>query len=292
MTSNLLLKLSRQLYDNPSDRQSFIDAILQPAPLNSAILWTKDYQPKPFPCLEPFPWQPDFTDRLSSDIRPGKHPLHDQGFYYCLDLSSVFAASVLLAVPKPVETVIDLCAAPGGKSIFAWRVFQPSKLYANEVIGKRSAALIANLKRCGITNWEVCQLDVKVFAQNYVNQGDVVIVDAPCSGQSLLVKKEKNEGCFHPVMIKHNAQRQRRILANAAPIVKTGGYLAYMTCTYSPEENEETLTWLLQKFPAFVPISVPTLAAHQSHLTDIPCYRLMPQTQIGAGAFTALLQKN
>lgn len=291
MVSSLLLKLSRQIYDNQTDRESFIHYLLNPPALTPGILWCQDYEPKPFPTLEPLPWQPYFTDRLLPEVRPGKHELHDQGFYYCLDLSSIFAATVLLSIPQKIKTVFDLCAAPGGKSIFAWRVFQPEILYANEVIGKRSGALIANLKRCRVHNWQVLRSDVVVLAQVYSQQGDVVIVDAPCSGQSLIAKKETNEGCFHPLVISRNAQRQRRILANATTIVKPGGYLVYMTCTYSPAENEENLHWLLKKFPYFSPVVIESLLAYQSHLTDIPCYRLMPQSQTGAGAFSVLLKR-
>ncbi|MCA1903628.1 MAG: RsmB/NOP family class I SAM-dependent RNA methyltransferase [Cyanobacteria bacterium KgW148] len=291
MVSNLLLKLSRQLYTDDNDREQFIQSLLEPVPIHPAIVWCQDYQPKPFPCLEPLPWQPSFTDRLELHSRPGKHELHDQGYYYCLDSSSIFAATVLLGIATPIKTIFDLCASPGGKSIFAWRTFHPEMLYANEVIGKRSAALLANFKRCKINNWEVLRSDVAVLAQQYSGQGDLVIVDAPCSGQSLLAKNTKNDGCFHPTLINRNAQRQRRILAHAATIVSPGGYLAYMTCTYAPAENEDNVNWFLKKFSNFRAIGVNCLQDYQSHLTDIPCYRLMPQSKIGAGCFTVLLQK-
>ncbi len=119
---------------------------------------------------------------------------------------------------------------------------------------------------------------------------DVVVVDAPCTGQSLLAKGETAPGCFHPVQINKNANRQRRILANAAQAVAPEGYLAYMTCAYSPEENEDTIAWLLARFPQFQPVIVPALHLFQSHLTDLPCYRMMPQDGLGAGAFTCLLR--
>jgi 16S rRNA C967 or C1407 C5-methylase (RsmB/RsmF family) len=118
----------------------------------------------------------------------------------------------------------------------------------------------------------------------------VVIVDAPCSGQSLLAKGAKAPGCFHPVTINKNANRQKRILANAAQLVAPQGYLAYMTCTYSVEENEQVIEWLLERFPRLRPVVIPHLATHQSSLSSLPCYRLWPQTGLGAGAFTILLQ--
>jgi 16S rRNA C967 or C1407 C5-methylase (RsmB/RsmF family) len=87
-----------------------------------------------------------------------------------------------------------------------------------------------------------------------------------------------------------NANRQRRILANAVQLVAPGGYLAYITCTYSVKENENNVRWLLGKHPRFQPLEVTELRAFQSHLADIPCYRLWPQGGIGAGGFSAVLR--
>jgi 16S rRNA C967 or C1407 C5-methylase (RsmB/RsmF family) len=83
------------------------------------------------------------------------------------------------------------------------------------------------------------------------------------------------EGCFHKVTMNRNANRQKRILANAAAIVQPGGYLLYSTCTYAPAENEQVCTWFLKKFPQFEPIAVEPLQAFQSHLTPLPCYRFV-----------------
>ena len=121
---------------------------------------------------------------------------------------------------------------------------------------------------------------------------DLVLVDAPCSGQSLLAKGQKVPGCFHPVTLQRNASRQKRILAAAATLVRPGGHLAYMTCTYAPEENEQVGRWFQKKFPDFQPQRVPPLAAYQSPLCDWPCYRLWPQLGLGAGAFTSLWQRS
>lgn len=290
--SKLLLKLSRQLFEAADSQQAFVNALTDPTPALSSLLWT---QPRPtdvpFAIAPPLPWQPTFVDRLADpDIRPGQHPLHEAGAFYCLDFSSVFAASVLLAIPQPDSPILDLCAAPGGKSLFAWIALRPQQMLCNEVIGKRVGMLLSNLKRCGAQGSIVLNLDTQILAQEIPHAAPVVIVDAPCSGQSLLAKGSKAPGCFHPVSINKNANRQKRILANAAQLVAGEGYLAYMTCTYSPEENEKVCEWLLEKFPTFQPVSVPHLAAYQSHLVDWPCYRLWPQLGLGAGAFTALLR--
>ncbi|MDX2216618.1 MAG: RsmB/NOP family class I SAM-dependent RNA methyltransferase [Oculatellaceae cyanobacterium bins.114] len=297
--SNLLLKSSQRLFTDAKTQAQFVDALIHPKPFHPCILWC---HPKPenlpFETELPLSWQPDFIDRLAIATKPGQHPLHQAGYYYCLDFSSVFAASSLLAIAKPVQVIVDVCASPGGKSLFAWRALQPQLLMSNEVIGKRIGALLSNLKRCRsadqatsqATHQVITSLDSKILAQEIPQTADLVIVDAPCTGQSLLAKNEKNPGCFHPVTIKKNANRQKRILANSAQLVGSQGYLAYMTCAYSPEENEQVSEWFLKHFSHFSPVSIPHLDPHQSHLTKLPCYRMFPQERLGAGAFTILFQ--
>lgn len=287
----LLQKFTQKLFDQESQGQQFIEALTQPQPFHPCILWMQPRpDPLPFAVEPPLPWQPDWVDRLSLGEKPGQHPLHHQGAFYCLDFSSVFAASVLLTLDQPVHTLLDVCAAPGGKSLFAWRTLQPELLISNEVIGKRLGALLSNLKRCHIYPATVCNLDSTILAAELPQSADVVLVDAPCTGQSLLAKGEANPGCFHPVNINKNSNRQKRILANSAQTVAPQGFLAYMTCAYSFEENEQVCTWFLERFPQFRAVAVPHLAAYQSHLTDLPCYRMFPQDRLGAGAFTVLFQ--
>ena len=153
-----------------------------------------------------------------------------------------------------------------------------------------TGALISNLKRCRIYPAIVLWLDSEMLAKEIPQTAQAVLVDAPCTGQSLLAKGGKAPGCFHPVTINSNAKRQKRILANSAQLVAPNGYLAYMTCAYSPEENEQVAAWFLERFPHFQALKVPHLSLHQSHLTDLPCYRMFPQQRLGAGAFTILFQ--
>jgi len=289
--SKLLQKLARRLFAAASEQNQFIAALTQPQPQPSAVLWSRPRPLQlPWSVLPPLPWQPAWVDRLEPGSQPGQHPLHDTGHIYCLDVSSVFAASVVAAIAEPLATVLDLCAAPGGKSLYAWLALQPQQLFCNEVIRKRGRILIANLKRCGAKDALVFNLDPEAFAQHLPQTMDLVLVDAPCSGQSLLAKGGKALGCFHPVTVNKNANRQKRILANAAQTVAPGGYLAYMTCTYSPEENEQVCHWLQQRFPQFQPLPVPHLQPYQSPLSEQPCYRLWPQSGLGTGAFTALFR--
>ncbi|MBD2461704.1 RsmB/NOP family class I SAM-dependent RNA methyltransferase [Oscillatoria sp. FACHB-1407] len=296
--SNLLIKSSHRLFADTTAQAQFVEALTHPQPFHPSILWCRA-KPDDFPFTTepPLPWQPEFVDRLAIATKPGQHPLHQAGYYYCLDFSSVFAASVLLAIAQPTPVIVDMCASPGGKSLFAWRALQPQRLISNEVIGKRIGALLSNLKRCQNADWSesptqqiISNIDSKILAEEIPQSADLVIVDAPCTGQSLLAKNEKNPGCFHPVTIKKNANRQKRILANSAQLVAPRGYLAYMTCAYSPEENEQVSEWFLKHFSHFAPIPIAHLSPYQSHLTDLPCYRMFPQDKLGAGAFTILFQ--
>jgi 16S rRNA C967 or C1407 C5-methylase (RsmB/RsmF family) len=288
--SQLLIKLSQKLFNDALDQDAFVQALTNPQLYPSCILWLKPRPDEmPFAVELALPWQPEFVDRLAIGSAPGTHPLHEAGHYYCLDFSSVFAASVLMTLPQNPRVAIDVCAAPGGKSIFAWRSLQPEQLICNETIGKRVGMLIGNLKRCGVNPAIALSTDPSHLALRLPQTADVVVVDAPCSGQSLLAKGGKAEGCFHPVTIRQNAQRQKRILANAAQLVAPGGYLVYTTCTFAPEENEQVGQWLLRKFPQFEPRPIDHLAAYQSHLTDLPCYRMWPQAGLGAGAFAMVL---
>lgn len=291
--SNTLKKLATRLFADQATQDAFIDALLKPAVYSPALVWLKNRPAEmPFSVDPPFDWQPDFVDRVAANQRPGQHPLHQQGYYYCLDYSSVFAASCLCATEREQQLVIDVCASPGGKSVFAWRLLRPEFLLANEVIKKRTAALISNLKRCEIHPTAVVTMDSSRLAAACPESASLVVVDAPCSGQSLIARGKKSPGCFHPATINMNANRQRRILANAVGLVASGGYLAYITCTYSLKENENNVRWLLKKHPQFQPITVPELHVFQSHLADIPCYRLWPQDGIGAGGFAAIVQNH
>jgi 16S rRNA C967 or C1407 C5-methylase (RsmB/RsmF family) len=284
-------KLAQDLFPDTCGRDAFLSALANPQPYRPALVWVTDRpEPSPFEVEPAYAWQPCFVDALAAGQRPGQHPLHDAGCFYCLDSSSVFAACAMSVTPDRPPLVVDVCASPGGKSVFVWRALLPELLVCNEVIGKRTAALIANLLRCRIRPAAVVSRDVSHLADAAPGAASLVVVDAPCSGQSLIARGKPSPGCFHPATINMNANRQRRILANATRLVAPGGYMAYMTCTYARKENENNVLWLLKAFPDFHPQAVADLAGFQSHLTDVPCYRLWPQDGIGAGAFVALLQ--
>lgn len=285
MPNKYARKLAQKLAPDPD---AFLEALEAGTSTRPSVLWLRDSDPSPFTPLPAAPWQPGFVEAVAPTERPGRHPLHDDGAYYCLDLSSVFEASALCGLPTG-GLVVDVCAAPGGKTIFAHRALAPERLIANEVIGKRLGALTGNLRRCGVPA-QTRNADPSVLAQEFAGLAQVVLVDAPCSGQSLLARGQDNPGAFHPVNVNACANRQKRILAESVGLLAPGGSLLYSTCTYAREENEDVLTWLLERFPALVAQELPQHRAHRSPHAPFPCYRLWPQEGFGAGGFVALLQ--
>ncbi len=284
--------------DDVSWQEAFTQAVMAANSSKPAAIWCKPKEaasnlPENLPALA---WQPDWVEVFKdTDTSIGKHTLHESGHLYSLDFSSVVSASSLLTITEPIETILDMCAAPGGKALFAWRAFNPELLVCNEVIYKRHAMLHANLNRTGASEVaEVVQRDPDSLSKQYPNFADIVLVDAPCSGQSLLAKGDEAEGAFLDHVVAANMTRQRRILANAVKIVRPGGYLCYMTCTYAREENEKNVEWLLRRFPEFTAQIVPHLeeAGIRSWLLDEPCYRHSPQDGLGAGGFVALLRRS
>lgn len=290
--SKLMLKQAYALFDDEEERSAFIEALQRGDSREQAIIILEDRpEIRTFPRLAPTPWQPEFVERIAEDFRPGKHPSHEKGAYYCLDLSSVFCASAMLAIPGPIERALDLCAAPGGKAIFAWRAHRPEFLACNEAIRKRAGTLIANLERCKVTSSVVWSADPSVWARKFPECFDLLLVDAPCSGQSLIAKGDEAEGCWSEQMIDMCVGRQRRILGNGVKTLRPGGHLVYSTCTYAKQENEKVVAWLLEQFPDLEAVEVPHLAAFRSRFGEFPTYRLFPHQGIGAGGFVALIRR-
>lgn len=249
----------------------------------------KDYVP-PFACEDTacFPWLPDQVLLPAAGAHPTRHADYAAGCYYVLDLSSCWASSALSALPHAPQKSLDLCAAPGGKSLLLAARFPLVDHCANEVNPSRRGILRQNILLCGLPNTRI----TGIRPDRWVASGelfDLILVDAPCSGQSLLCKGLKNPGCLGASTVHGNAKRQRGILLAASHCLSPDGFLLYSTCTYDPEENERVIAYILRRVPGLSAVAVPLLAPFRSPLSHFPAYRLFPHHGAGVGSFCCLL---
>jgi 16S rRNA C967 or C1407 C5-methylase (RsmB/RsmF family)/NOL1/NOP2/fmu family ribosome biogenesis protein len=218
-------------------------------------------------------------------------PLFHAGAYYVQEASSMFLEEVLkqtVDVAKPLK-VLDLCAAPGGKSTLIQSIISAnSVLVSNEVIKARVNILSENMTKWGAPNVIVTNNDPKDI-QRLQNYFDVIVVDAPCSGSGLFRKDPSAIEEWSSNNVQLCAQRQQRILADVLPALKAGGILIYSTCSYSQEEDEDICKWLVDEF------KVETLKLKVDGSWGIVesegGYRFYPDRVKGEGFFIAAFKK-
>lgn len=194
--------------------------------------------------LRSIPWVKEGFYYGSED-RPGRHPYHEAGVYYIQEPSAM--AVVELLDPKPGDLVLDLCAAPGGKSShIASRLGGQGFLLSNEIHPVRVKILSQNIERMGIRNCVVSNESPEGLARGLTGFFDKIVVDAPCSGEGMFRKDEGARDEWSEEHVRRCAERQREILDQAASMLKPGGRLVYSTCTFAPEENEGTIKGFLE----------------------------------------------
>lgn len=196
-----------------------------------------DVQPTPF-AKESF-----YIDAALSGV--GNHPCHLSGMIYLQEPSATSAVSVL--DPQENDWVLDLCAAPGGKSTqIAARLNNTGFLLSNEIENSRANILLSNMERCGVSEMMVTNASPAALCEQVKGWFDKVLVDAPCSGEGMFKKNAKALEDWSIEHVQACQSRQLHILDSAYEALKQGGILVYSTCTYAPEENEE----VIQKFLA------------------------------------------
>lgn len=275
------------------DADDFFEALQTASPVSIRLNPTK----------LPLPESPFFADRILSEVDWCRHayyleqrpvftldPCLHGGAYYVQEASSMFLDLILQQIlsPDPVRA-LDLCAAPGGKStLLASALPAGSLLVANEVIRTRASILKENLVKWGADNVVITQNDPAHFS--YLrNCFDLILTDAPCSGEGMFRKDEKAVAEWSGRNLQLCSERQQRILKDIWPTLKPGGYLIYSTCTYNPEENEGILSWLLERYDAR---SIPV--AHFLGDSVVPTphgYQFYPHRIKGEGFFIGVIQK-
>lgn len=187
----------------------------------------------------------------SKEAQPGKHPLHEAGVYYIQEPSAM-AVVPLLGV-QPGEKILDLCAAPGGKSTqIAGYMQGQGLLISNEIHPARAKILSENVERMGVRNACVTNESPTRLSEKFPGYFDRILVDAPCSGEGMFRKNEEACGEWSPENVVLCADRQDQILDCAAHMLRPGGRLVYSTCTFAPAENEGSIYRFLKRHPEFM----------------------------------------
>lgn len=225
--------------------------------------------------LTPVPWCP--TGYYYEDpARPGRHPYHTAGLYYIQEPSAMSAAELL--APRPGETVLDLAAAPGGKTTHLASLMQgQGLLVSNEIHPERAKILAENVERLGISHALVTSATPGELSQRFPEVFDRIMLDAPCSGEGMFRKDPAAVREWSPAHVEMCAARQWDILQDAYLMLKPGGTMAYSTCTFNRQENEETIARFTAAYP---------------DMEWVTQKRLWPQSEKGEGHFVALLHKS
>ncbi|MDD3336196.1 MAG: RsmB/NOP family class I SAM-dependent RNA methyltransferase [Eubacteriales bacterium] len=240
--------------------------------------------------LSPIPWQQE-AYYLSLDSEAGALPLHEAGAYYLQEPSAMAPVTVLS--PQPGEIVLDLCAAPGGKSTqIADRLEGRGLLVCNEPVPSRAKILSRNLERMGVVNGLVVSAEPEKLAESWSEIFDAVLVDAPCSGEGMFRRHPETRGEWTEQAPIGCAARQLRILTAACRMLKPGGRLVYSTCTFNREENEQTIEALLhdRQDMSAIPFELPINQNRQLQAGSGTLH-LYPHEIKGEGHFVALLHK-
>ena len=269
-----------------SEYPAFLESLERPRAVALRFNPMKEERPMlPF-VGAPVPWEPEGF-YYDPETRPGLHVYHEAGVYYLQEASAM--APVALLDPKPGERVCDLCAAPGGKTTqIAGRMLGQGFLVCNEINPKRAKILSRNIERMGVANALVTNEHPEMLASRFPGFFDRVLVDAPCSGEGMFRKEEAAVTDWSQETVQMCARRQREILDSAARLVRPGGRLVYSTCTFAPEEDEETVAAFLEAHPEFTPepVEAPWFVPGEN-----ASYRMWPHKLLGEGHFAAVLRK-
>ena len=254
------------------------------------------------PTLRPVPWCSSGS-YLSERPLFAHDPLWHAGAYYVQEAASMFIAQAYKVIESTFLTddmigaplkMLDLCAAPGGKSTL-WRSLLPDEalLVANEPIRQRAQILAENLTKWGHPHTFVTQAFPDAFT-SLEDTFDIIATDVPCSGEGMFRKDEQAREEWSPAAVISCADRQRNILTSVWPALKDGGFCVYSTCTFNHEENEDLVAWACDTLGAEL-VEIPTdptwNIAGDTTGRNLPVYHFFPHRTEGEGLFLALLRK-
>ena len=247
--------------------------------------------------LDSIPWVEEGFF-YKGEERPGQHPYHEAGVYYIQEPSAMSVGAFVEA--KPGEKVLDLCAAPGGKSTHvASQLGQKGLLVANEIYPQRAKILSQNIERMGVKNAIVLNETPARLAKHFPLYFDRIVVDAPCSGEGMFRKEPSVMKSWVEHGNDYFVKLQQEITSYALKMLRPGGMLLYSTCTFSPLEDEQIVSRMLKEDPDLELVEPewyegfdhghPEWSDNNQELTK--CVRIWPHRMKGEGHFLALLKK-
>ena len=273
-----------------ADVKALLEALQQPAPVSIRVN-TRKTTLKPV-SASPIPW---CENGYYLPERPlfAADPAFHAGHYYVQEASSMVVGGIvkeLLSALPDQAVVLDLCAAPGGKSTHVTSVVRDGDiLVANEVIGTRTPILAENLCKWGAAKHIVTKADASRFGKSDA-RFDIVLADVPCSGEGMFRKDPAAINEWSENNVKLCAERQQRIVTDIWPAIATGGFLIYSTCTFNNAENEDNLIKLAESLGADI-INPEFFGKEAFYCLQEGMYRALPHRTIGEGFFVGVLQK-
>ena len=221
-------------------------------------------------------------------------PLLHAGCYYVQEASSMFVSQAIRQYVGTSVFVLDLCAAPGGKStLLRSSLPEGSVLVCNEIMRNRAQILAENMVKWGCPDMMVTNNASEDFSE-CAHCFDLILADVPCSGEGMFRKDDEAISCWSLENVQMCAERQRHLINNIWPALKPGGILIYSTCTYNAEEDERNVSWIMQEFGASVlPVNVPEGCDIMGNMIvgDYPVYHFMQHKVKGEGFFMAVIRK-
>lgn len=243
-----------------------------------------------------FPYELSKVEWICNGYRYGqevlsKDPYYYAGLYYLQEPSAMTPANRLLV--EPGDFVLDLCAAPGGKATELGAKLQgQGLLVANDISNSRAKALLKNLELMGISNIYVTSEDPDHLVDKFTGFFDKILVDAPCSGEGMFRKEPKMINFWEEQGPEYYSEIQKKLILQAADMLRPGGKLLYSTCTFSALENEGTIQWLLDERPEMRLIPIEEYEGFSCGRNGLnACVRIFPHRMNGEGHFLALLEK-
>ncbi len=271
--------------------KSFDDDSSKGIHLNTHLMESKEFTSSFGDLFDKLPYGKNaFKSNLE---KPGLHPLNHSGLIYSQDPGAMMPVSALPFDIKDDSLILDMCAAPGGKtSMLASIAGNNSVIVANEINTSRNKILQSNMERMGYDNVVITSYDSSKIASFWPSAFDIILVDAPCSGEGMFRKYPEAVSEWSVQNVINCARRQKEIVSNAYRCLKDGGVMIYSTCTYSPEENEEIVSFLTNEYhmEILAPDNSILKYSVQSLISD-KARRFYPYVAYGEGQFLCILKK-